>query len=91
MPSWIVLVTIMVWLAFLPEVRAETALVPLYQDLLQNCKGASESTRERIIRTAFTSGRGRTLQVSSAIIRSFLTGSLTPIRPILLHLLSCAA
>lgn len=53
----------------LPEVRAETALIPLYQDVLQNCQGASESTRERIIRTALTSGRARTLHVSSAIIQ----------------------
>jgi hypothetical protein len=69
MPGRIVLVTIMAWLAFLPGVRAETALVPLYQDVLQNCKGASESTRERIIRTASTSGRDRTLQVSSAMVQ----------------------
>jgi hypothetical protein len=69
MPSWIVLVTIMVWIAVLPEVRAETALVPRYQDVLQNCKGASKSTQERIIRTALTSGLGRTLQVSSAIVQ----------------------
>ncbi len=71
MPNRIVLVTIMVWVTFLPEVRAETALVPLYQDLLQNCKGASKSTQERIVRTALTSttGRGRTLQVSSAIVQ----------------------
>ena len=69
MPGWIVLVTVMLWVAFLPEVRAETALVPLYQDVLQNCKGASESTRERIIRNASTSGRDRTLHVSSAMVQ----------------------
>jgi hypothetical protein len=69
MRGWMVVVTIMVWVTFLSEVRAETALVPLYQDVLQNCKGASESTRERIIRTALTSGRERTLHVSSAIVQ----------------------
>jgi hypothetical protein len=69
MPGWIVLVTIMACVALLPEARAETALVPLYQDVLQNCKGASESTRERIIGTALTSGRARTLHVSSAIVQ----------------------
>ena len=69
MRGWIVLVTIMAWVAFPPEVRAETALIPLYQDVLQNCKGASESTRERIIRTASTSGRDRTLHVSSAMVQ----------------------
>ena len=69
MRGWIVLVTIMAWVAFSPEVRAETALIPLYQDVLQNCKGASESTRERIIRTASTSGRDRTLHVSSAMVQ----------------------
>ncbi|HEX2522979.1 MAG TPA: hypothetical protein VHP35_12730 [Terriglobia bacterium] len=69
MPGWIVLLTIMAWVAFLPEIRAETALVPLYQDVLQNCKGASESTRETIIRTALTSGRARTLHVSSAFVQ----------------------
>ena len=90
MPGWIVLVTIMAWVVFLPEVRAETALVPLYQDVLRNCKGASESTRETIIRTALTSGRARTLHVSSAIVQDFLTGSLTPIRPMLRHPLRCA-
>jgi hypothetical protein len=69
MPAWIVVVTIFAWVALLPEVRAETALVPLYQDVLQNCKGASESTRERIIRTASASGRDRTLHVSSAMVQ----------------------
>jgi len=69
MLGWIVFVTIMAWGAFLPQVRAETALVPLYQDVLRNCKGAAESTRETIIRTALTSGRARTLHVSSAIVQ----------------------
>jgi hypothetical protein len=69
MLAWIVFVAIMAWGAFLPEVRAETALVPLYQDVLRNCKGAAESTRETIIRTALTSGRARTLHVSSAIVQ----------------------
>jgi hypothetical protein len=68
MRGWIVLVTLM-GVAFVSGVRAETALVPLYQDVLQNCKGASESTRERIIRTALTSGRARTLHVSSAMVQ----------------------
>ena len=69
MPGWIVLVTIIAWVAFPPEVHAETALVPLYQDVLLDCKGASESTRERIIRTALASGGARTLHVSSAIVQ----------------------
>ena len=69
MVGWIVFVTIMTWGAFLPEVRAETALVPLYQDVLRNCKGAAGSTRETILRTALASGRARTLQVSSAIVQ----------------------
>ena len=69
MPAWIALVTIMAWVAFLSEVRAETALVPLYQDVLQDCKGASQSTRETIIRTALASGQARTLHVSSAIVQ----------------------
>ncbi|HET6961044.1 MAG TPA: hypothetical protein VFJ27_01040 [Terriglobia bacterium] len=68
MRGWIVFVAVMAWVALVSEVRAETALVPLYQDLLQNCKGASESTKERIVRTALASGRARTLQVSSAIV-----------------------
>ena len=68
MLGWIVLMPIMGWVAFLPEVRAETALVPIYQDVLRDCKGASESTQERIIRTAITSGRARTLHVAAAII-----------------------
>ena len=69
MLGWIVFVTIMAWGAYLPVVRAETALVPLYQDVLRNCKGAAESTRETIIRTALSSGGARTLQVSSAIVQ----------------------
>jgi len=69
MRVWIVLVAIMAWVAFVSEVRAETSLVPLYQDVLKDCKGAPESTRERIVRTALTSGRARTLHVSSAIIQ----------------------
>ena len=69
MLGWIVFVTIMAWGAFLPEVRAETALIPIYQDVLRNCKGASQSTRETIIRTALASGRARTLHVSSAIVQ----------------------
>jgi hypothetical protein len=69
MPGWIVLVTIIAWVAFPPEVHAETALIPLYQDVLQNCKGASESTRERVIRTALASGGAKTLHVSSAIVQ----------------------
>jgi len=68
MRGWIVLVAVMAGVTFVSEVRAETALVPLYQDVLQNCKGASESTRERIIRTALATGRARTLQVSSAMV-----------------------
>ena len=69
MPGWIVLVTIIAWVAFPLEVHAETALVPLYQDVLLYCKGASESTRERIIRTALASGGARALHVSSAIVQ----------------------
>lgn len=69
MPAWIVFVITMAWLTFLPEIRAETALVPLYQDVLLDCKGASESTRERIIRTALASGGARALHVSSAIVQ----------------------
>src|SRR5262245_20853065 len=64
-----IVVTMIAWVAFLAEVRAETALIPLYQDVLQNCKGASQSTRETIIRTASASGRDRTLHVSSAMIQ----------------------
>ena len=69
MSGWIVVVTLMAWVALVPVVRAETALVPLYQDVLQQCKGASQSTRETIVRTALTSGRARTLHVSSAMVQ----------------------
>ena len=59
--------TMLRWTVVLSEVRAETALVPLYPDVLRNRKGASESTRHKIIQTALASGRKRTLHVSAVI------------------------
>jgi hypothetical protein len=64
----IVFVATLAGTALLSPGYGETELVARYKDVLQNCNGASQPTREKIIKTALERGRDRTLHVDSAII-----------------------